>query len=218
MLRHFLVALVALCPCLLHAQVTGFSYELDTVFAANEPFGLANHGVHNVYVNFTRTSSEQCIQIQAHRPWASLLPAATTRLQHPSSLTPATTLRSLLHSLTTNTIPFGPSGWKLQMRLDNCQPTLGWVALGFVCWIDHRTGTLYITGTTGDWPVNAVAGEDLRVLIARVTTECGFSLQACTQTYVGGSQDEVLQGCFSIDVPSPTPGECGEPLACNFVS
>ena len=53
MLRHFLVALVALCPCLLHAQVTGFSYELDTVFAANEPFGLANHGVHNVYVNFT---------------------------------------------------------------------------------------------------------------------------------------------------------------------
>ena len=53
MLRHFLVALVALCPCLLHAQVTGFSYELDTVFAANEPSDLANYGVHYVYANLT---------------------------------------------------------------------------------------------------------------------------------------------------------------------
>ena len=36
-----------------------------------------------------------------------------------------------------------------------------------------------------------MAGDDLRILIARVTTACGFSLQACTQIYLGGDQDEV---------------------------
>ena len=57
MLRHFLVALFALIPSLIHAQLTGFSYEMDTVLweteSPDDPLSdLAYYGVFNVYADF----------------------------------------------------------------------------------------------------------------------------------------------------------------------
>ena len=75
-------------------------------------------------------------------------------------------------------------------------------------------GTLYITGSMGNWPVNAVAGEDLKVLIASVTTCSDFTIQACLQVFVNGSQDEVQQVC-----PEPLVvlhEGCTAEDACNY--
>ena len=80
--------------------------------------------------------------------------------------------------------------------------------------IEIDNGTLYITGSPGDWPVNAVAGDDLKVLIASVTTCSDFTIQACLQVFVNGSQDEVQQVC-----PEPLVvlhEGCTAEDACNY--
>ena len=62
--------------------------------------------------------------------------------------------------------------------------------------------------------MNAVAGEDLKVLVARVTTCSDFTIRACIQTYVGGDQDSVQQFC-----PEPLlvlHQGCTEEGACNY--
>ena len=112
MLRPLVLAFVALSPCFFHAQVTGFSYELDTVFAANEPLGLADYGVHNVYANFTH--SEDVLgavysdvdalgtpPMGIDAPCGCHNPAATSVVVDVSN-NPA----FFAYSLTTNTIPF----------------------------------------------------------------------------------------------------------------
>ncbi len=224
MLRHFLFALAAFCPCLIHAQCTGFSYELDTVFASNEPFGLANHGVHHVYANFTNPEDV------AGAMYSDVVALGTPPMGIDAPCgchNPAAT--SIVVDASNNPGFFAAfpdyeydSFWTIGMETSDAAGQLpanvGMGASADMCsGLNIENGTVYITGATGDWPVNAVAGDDLRVLIARVTTECGFSLQACTYTFVGGSQDEVQQECFSIDVPSPTLGDCFDPNACNFV-
>ena len=72
-------------------------------------------------------------------------------------------------------------------------------------------GSLYITGSTDNWPANALAGDDLKVLIARVTTCSDFSIQAC-EVFVGGSQDSVHQSVKSVVLHHC----CTEPDACNY--
>ena len=75
-------------------------------------------------------------------------------------------------------------------------------------------GTIFITGATGDWPVNAVAGEDLRVLIARVTT-CGeFAISGNFQIFRNGSQDDVEYAWF-LGSQAGTTG-CTDETACNW--
>ena len=50
-----------------------------------------------------------------------------------------------------------------------------------------NNGVLFVTGTTGSWPVNAIAGEDLKILIARITS-CGeVSLTVNAQVYIEGN-------------------------------
>ena len=58
-----------------------------------------------------------------------------------------------------------------------------------------------------DGPAVAVAGDDLKVLVARVTT-CGeFTLQSCVQTFPGGDQSVESYVCaepFTVIHPYKT--------------
>ena len=67
-----------------------------------------------------------------------------------------------------------------------------------ICDSQLANGSVFITGSEGNWPVNAVAGDDLKVEIARVTTCGDWSMNVNLQVFVGGSQEEVQQ--FFVDV------------------
>ena len=67
-----------------------------------------------------------------------------------------------------------------------------------ICDSQLANGSVFITGSEGNWPVNAVAGDDLKVEIARVTTCGDWSMNVNLQVFVGGSQGEVQQ--FFVDV------------------
>ena len=63
-------------------------------------------------------------------------------------------------------------------------------------------GLAYVTGTTGSWPVNAIAGDDLKILIARITS-CGeVSLTMNAQVFIEGDQGSVqqFQMCETADL------------------
>ena len=72
-----IVALVfALCtPSLVHAQLTGYTAELDTMFLEMErgdPLeALEYHGVYNVYANLTNPKTLSVLFIRMWRPWAT---------------------------------------------------------------------------------------------------------------------------------------------------
>ena len=57
-----------------------------------------------------------------------------------------------------------------------------------ICDSQLANGSVFITGLEGNWPVNAVAGDDLKVEIARVTTCGDWSMNVNLQVFVGGSQ------------------------------
>ena len=221
MLRPLVLAFVALSPCFFHAQVTGFSYELDTVFAANEPLGLADYGVHNVYANFTHSEDV----LGAVYSDVDALGTPPMGIDAPCGChNPAAT--SVVVDASNNPAFFAAfpdyeydSFWTIGMETSDAAGQLpaniGMGAPADMCsGMTIENGSLYITGTTGDWPVNAVAGEDLKVLVARVTTCSDFTIQACLQTYVGGDQDSVQQFC-----PEPLVvlhQGCTEEGACNY--
>jgi len=230
MSRSFFVALAVLYPCLFHAQVTGFTYELDTVLwetvSPDDPLSdLAFHGVFSVYADFMNPT-DVLSAVYSEVPALGTPPMgidAPCGCNNP--LSTSITVDASNNPAFWSTFPefeydsFWTIGMTTSQDAGQLPSTVNMGASNDLCaGIGITNGSLFITGHTGGWPVNAVAGDDLRVLIARVTTKCGFSLQACIQTFVGGDQDEVQQDCFSIDVPSPTPGECGDPLACNFVA
>jgi hypothetical protein len=101
-----------------------------------------------------------------------------------------------------------------------------------ICSGSTNDGALYVLGL----PPNALAGEDLRVLIAQVTTCGDWSLQTCFHTSVNADQTNMVQSCPEIlEVTHPyLDGECVndsdsdgvcdefeiagcfEPEACNY--
>ena len=124
------------------------------------------------------------------------LAGATTLLRPPSRWTPATALPFMRLSLHGPTTRSGPLAWRPRRTMDNCQRFVNLPPATELCaGLGIDNGSLYITGSTDNWPANALAGDDLKVLIARVTTCSDFSIQACIQVFVGGSQDSVQQAC-----------------------
>lgn len=60
---------------------------------------------------------------------------------------------------------------------------------------------------------NAVAGEDLRVLMAQLTTSGEISGNVNIQMFVDGQQNQSMQ---FIALPINFPQGCGDPAACNY--
>ena len=48
---------------------------------------------------------------------------------------------------------------------------------------------VFVTGSTGDWSENAIAGDDLRILLARVTTCGASSIRLNAQVFISGDQE-----------------------------
>ena len=69
-----------------------------------------------------------------------------------------------------------------------------------ICNSQLTNGTIFITGSEGYWPSNAVAGEDLKVEIARVTTCGSFSISGGIQSFLSGSLNNVSQTYFDVTV------------------
>jgi hypothetical protein len=203
-----LAAGILAAPGAVLAQMTGYTAELDTVFlptaSPDDPFAeLEFFGMYSVYANFTDSSDV----LGAVYSDVAALGTPAMGIDAPCGcFNPANT--SPVVDGTNNPAFYGPfpeyeydsfftigmtnsaSGGQLPSHIGI--PTDG-ASLCSGLTIDN--GTVYITGSTGAWPTNAVAGADLKVLVARVTTCGDFSFQGCGQVYVGGQQSLVQNFC-----------------------
>ena len=207
------------------AQMTGYTAELDTMFLEMEDdnvlASIEYYGVYDVYANFT--NPEDVIG-SVYSDVAALDTPPMGIDAGCGCHNPAQT--STVVDASNNPAFFAAfpdyeydSFWTIGMTTSEAEGQLpsniGMGAPGDLCsGFGITNGSLFITGTTGDWPVNAVAGDDLKVLVARVTTCGDFTLQACAQVFVEGSQDSVQQFC-----PEPLlvlHQGCTEEGACNY--
>ena len=148
-----------------------------------------------------------------HRLWALMrLAAVTTPPCDSSRWTPATTLYFTRRHRRSRTTRSGPSAWKPPRILGNCSAA-STCHRRRTCRIGHDNGSFYITGSTDNWPANAVAGEDLKVLVARVTTCSDFSIQVCIQVFVGKPRQRSRRAPRAAACVAPG---CTEPDACNY--
>ena len=86
-----------------------------------------------------------------------------------------------------------------------------------ICDSPLANGLVFITGSEGNWPVNAVAGDDLKVEIARVTTCADWSMNVSLQVFLGGSLENVAYSDYDILVDFNGFNEgCTDPVACNY--
>ena len=209
-----------------HAQLIGYTAELDTMLweteSADDPLaGLAYYGVYNVYANLTSATD---VVSSVYSDVAALDTPPMGIDAGCGCHNPAQT--SIVVDASNNPAFFTAfpdyeydSFWTIGMTTSEDEGQLpsniGMGAPGDLCaGFGITNGSLFITGQTGDWPVNAVAGDDLKVLIARVTTCGDFTLQACVQVFVGGDQEAVQQAC-----PEPLVvlhEGCTEEGACNY--
>ena len=208
------------------AQLTGFSAELDTMLwetdSPDDPLAdLAYYGVYKVYANFTNAEDV----VSAVYSDVGALGTPSMGIDAPCGcVNPAMT--SVTVDASNNPAFYAAfpeyefdSYWTIGMQTSEdagqLPSNIGMGSPGDLCagmGIDN--GSLYITGSPGNWPINAVAGEDLKVLIASVTTCSDFTIQACLQVFVNGSQDEVQQVC-----PEPLVvlhEGCTAEDACNY--
>lgn len=208
-----------------HAQMTGFSAELDTMLwetEAGDPLAdLAYYGVYKVYANFTNATDV----VSAVYSDVGALDTPPMGIDAPCGCNnPATT--SITVDASNNPAFFAnfpdfeyDSFWTIGMESSQdpgqLPSNVNMGSAGELCGgLNIDNGSMYITGSTGNWPVNAVAGDDLKILVARVTTCSDFTLQACLQVFVEGSQDSVQQVC-----PEPIlvlHVGCTDAGACNY--
>jgi len=232
-MKHLtLLSKAALCGVILtltlpaKAQLTGFTAELDTMLwetEAGDPLeDYAYYGSYKVYANFTN-SSDVLSAVFASNVDTLLTPPMGIDASC-GCLNPAATSIALDGSnnpLLFSTFPEYEfdSFWTIGMETADdpgqLPSTIGLGEASTLCaGMTIEDGAMFTYGSGESTPVNAIAGEDLKILIARVTTCGDFTLQACTQVFVGGDQDSVHVFC-----PEPLlvlHQGCTEDGACNY--
>ena len=225
----FLVGLMLGLVSVGNAQITGYTAELDTAFGdipSSDPLAeLAYHGVYNIYANFT--SPEDVLgSLYAD---VVALGTAPMGIDAPCGCFNPTSSTMLIEGDNSETtIGIFPefaydSFWTIGLADffdEGVEPQLVSVETpndlceGFTI----NDGLIYALGTeaTG-WPANMIAGDDLKILVARVTTCGDFSLHACAQVFVGSLQDSVQQWCPDepLFVEHVILG-CTDENACNY--
>lgn len=208
-----------------NAQLTGFTAELDTMLwetEAGDPLAdLAYYGVYKVYANLTSADDV----VSAVFSDVGALDTPPMGIDAPCGCNnPAAT--SVTVDASNNPAFYSAfpdyefdSFWTIGVETSEDEgqlpSSINMGAPADLCsGLTIDNGSLFVTGSPGDWPVNAVAGENLKVLIARVTTCSDFTLQACLQVFVGGSQDSVQQACPEPLLVLHT--GCTEEGACNY--
>ena len=225
----FLVGLILGLVSVGNAQITGYTAELDTAFGdipSSDPLAeLAYHGVYNIYANFT--SPEDVLgSLYAD---VVALGTAPMGIDAPCGCFNPTSSTMLIEGNNSETTiglfpefaydSFWTIGWA-DFFEEGVEPQLVSVETpndlceGFTI----NDGLIYALGTeaTG-WPANMIAGDDLKILVARVTTCGDFSLHACAQVFVGSLQDSTQQWCPDepLFVEHVILG-CTDENACNY--
>ena len=225
----FLVGLILGLVSVGNAQITGYTAELDTAFGdipSSDPLAeLAYHGVYNIYANFT--SPEDVLgSLYAD---VVALGTAPMGIDAPCGCFNPTSSTMLIEGNNSETTiglfpefaydSFWTIGWA-DFFEEGVEPQLVSVETpndlceGFTI----NDGLIYALGSeaTG-WPANMIAGDDLKILVARVTTCGDFSLHACAQVFVGSLQDSTQQWCPDepLFVEHVILG-CTDENACNY--
>jgi len=223
----------------INAQFTGYTVELDTMFL-EEGSDLEFFGAYRVYANFTNQNdaisaiwsdvgSENSPPIYIDAPCGCHNPVNS------SSVMDATNL-----SIFWSTFPDYEfdTYWTIGMTSGDAPgqlpSTVGMPSGDEICSGSSDNGALFVIAI----PPNALAGVELRVLVAQVTTCGDWSLQACFQTFVNADNEDIDIACPDLlEVAHPyldgecvndfdgdgvcdefeIPG-CSEPDACNYES
>ena len=244
------MSVMALLPSTVQAQFTGFSAVMDTIWhadGADDIDGLEFYGSYSIYAEFTSATdvlSSLYSDVDALGTPAAGIEGTCGCFQSAIAASP------WLWEINPALIPSFPdlqysTGWTIGMydsgapgavtplTQDFAGPCEGFTttngAMFVVPEIDFETGLV-------NGPAVAVAGDDLKVLVARVTT-CGeFTLQSCVQTFPGGDQSVESYVCaepFTVIHPyqdgeclNDADGDgvcdefevlgCTDPAACNF--
>ena len=180
----------------LHAQFTEYTFELDTVFT-EEGNALQFFGTYKVYANFT--NSEDILS--ALYSDVGALGTPEMFIDAPCGChDPVATSMSMDASNSSLFWPVFPemeydTYWTIGMTSADdpgiLPSTVGMPTEMGICSSVFDNGSVYMVGS----PENAVAGDDLKILIAQVTTCGDWSLQTCLQSFVGGEQTNINTVC-----------------------
>lgn len=220
-----------------NAQFAGYTVELDTIFL-EEGSDLEFFGTYRVYANFTNENdaisaiwsdvgAEGTPPMYINAPCGCHNPVETSAAM---DATNSSVLWSTFPEYEFDTY------WTIGMTSGDAAgqlpSTIGMPAGNEICSASTDNGAVFAIGI----PPNALAGEELRVLIAQVTTCGDWSLQTCFQTFVNADQTNLVLNCPEIlefehpyldgECVNDTDGDgvcdefeiagCYEPDACNY--
>jgi uncharacterized protein (TIGR02145 family) len=206
------------------AQFTGFSAVMDTIWHADgsdEVEGLEFYGSYSIYAEFTSSTdvlSALYSDVQALATPAAGIESTCGCFESAIAASP------WLWDINPDLIPSFPglqysTGWTIGMNNSGAPGTVHPLFQDFAPPCEGFTttnGAMFVIPEVNPatglviGPVEAMAGEDLKVLVARVTT-CGeFTLQSCVLTIPGGDQSVDSYVCaepFTVIHPYQD-GEC----------
>lgn len=194
------------------AQFTGFTAELDTVFfgadtpAPDDPFDpdglLEFFGAYTVYANFTNPN-DALSAVYSDVPGLSTPPMY---IDAPCGCHNPVTSSYAMDASNPSGFWIGPfADWEYDTYMTIGMPssdapgflpqTIGLPTDGSnICSDIVENGTVFSVGM----PQNSVAGDDLKVQVAQVTT-CGhFTFRACVHVFVDGDQNAAQYYCPPI--------------------
>ena len=194
------------------AQFTALTAELDTVFfGANtptpddplDPEGLLEfYGTYKVYANFTNPGDA----LSAIYTDVDALGNPPLYIDAPCGCHNPVAGSSIMDASNPSGIWTGPfldweydTYWTIGMESSD---DVGFLpqSVGFpingenVCSDVINNGTIFNVGM----PQNAVAGSDLKILIAQVTTCGDWSVSACFQVFINGEQADIQYNCPGV--------------------
>jgi hypothetical protein len=222
-MKHILTLATLVFATSCFGQFTGFSAVMDTIWhadGAESIDGLEFYGSYSIYANFTNPTdvlSSLYSDVEALGTPAAGIEGTCGCFQSAIAASP------WLWEINPALIPSFPdlqysTGWTIGMydsgapgavtplTQDFAGPCEGFTTInGAMFVVPEIAQTGQIIG-----PAIAVAGPDLRVLVARVTTCGDFTLQSCVQTFPGGDQSVQSYVCaepFTVIHPYQD-GEC----------
>ncbi len=244
------MSVMVLLPSSVQAQFTGFSAVMDTIWhadGADDIDGLEFFGSYSIYAEFTHATdvlSSLYSDVDALGTPAAGIEGTCGCFQSAFASSPWLWDINPALVLTFPELQYS-TGWTIGLPDSGVPGTITPLAQDFSGPCEGFTttnGAMFVVpelnAETGfvDGPVSAVAGEDLKVLVARVTT-CGeFTLQSCVQTFPEGNQSVDSYVCaepFTVIHPyqdgeclNDADGDgvcdefevlgCTDPVACNF--
>ena len=211
-LLAILAFFVSISTITVNAQFTEYTVELDTIFT-EEGSALEFFGTYHVYANFTNQNDAISAVFSDN---IGILDTPPMYIDAPcgchNPIDGSAAIEAANASAFWSTFPEYEfdTYWTIGMTSGDATGQLP-SAVGMppgneICSGSTDNGALYVISI----PTNALAGEDLRVLIAQVTTCGDWSLRACISTFVNADQANMVQSCPDLlEVTHPyIDGEC----------